>query len=252
MDTILITGSSSELGIETARLFLNRGWRVVATMRTPRDDLLPATDRLRVLALDVTDPQSIEQALDAAGPIEALVNNASIGLMGAFEGYSVSTVRKLFETNTLGTMAVTQSVLQQFRQRKRGVIVNVSSSITLKPLPLLAAYTASKAAVEAFSESLALELDPFNVRVRLVLPGFGHGNLLSEIAGERMHHSIPKPYAEFAAKVLASGNVEPAVTRSSEVAEAVWVAVTDPSLSVRVPVRAAEFASAIKQNNLPP
>ncbi len=139
MNTILITGSSSGFGLETARLFLSRGWRVVATMRTPRDDLLPVSDRLRVLALDVTDPQSIEQAVDAAGPIDALVNNAGIGLMGAFEGSSLAAVRELFETNTLGTMAVTQAMLQQFRQRRRGVIVNVSSAITLKPLPLSAA-----------------------------------------------------------------------------------------------------------------
>jgi short-subunit dehydrogenase len=252
MNTILITGSSSGFGLETARLFLSRGWRVVATMRTPRDDLLPATDRLRVLALDVTDPQSIEQAVDAAGPIEALVNNAGIGLMGAFEGSSLATVRELFETNTLGTMAVTHAVLQQFRQRKRGVIVNVSSAITLKPLPLIAAYTASKAAVEAFSESLALELEPFNVRVRLVLPGRGPETRFSENARARMHNSIPEPYAEFAAKVFASRGGASADTRSAEVAEAVWGAVTDPSLPVRMPVGADALALAAEQNSPPP
>ena len=252
MNTILITGSSSGFGLETARLFLSRGWRVVATMRAPRDDLLPATDRLRVLALDVTDPQSIEQAVDAAGPIDALVNNAGIGLMGAFEGASLATVRELFETNTLGTMAVTHALLQQFRQRKRGVIVNVSSAITLKPLPLIAAYSASKAAVEAFSLSLALELEPFNVRVRLVLPGRGPETRFSESARARMHNSIPEPYAEFAAKVFASRGDSSAVTGSAEVAEAVWGAVTDASLAVRIPVGADALALAAEQDNLRP
>lgn len=252
MNTILITGSSSGFGLETARLFLSRGWRVVATMRTPRDDLLPATDRLRVLEMDVTDPQSIEQAVDAAGPIEALVNNAGIGMMGAFEASSLAAVRELFETNTLGTMAVTHAVLQQFRQRKRGVIVNVSSAVTLKPLPLIAAYTASKAAVEAFSESLALELEPFNVRVRLVLPGRGPETRFSENARARMHNSIPEPYADFAAKVFAGRGGALVVTRSSEVAEAVWRAVTDPSLPLRIPVGADALALAAEQNSPPP
>jgi NAD(P)-dependent dehydrogenase (short-subunit alcohol dehydrogenase family) len=253
MQTVLITGSSSGFGLETARLFLDRGWRVVATMRTPRDDVLPFTapERLRVLELDVTDPQSIEQAVDAAGPIDALVNNAGIGLMGAFEGSSLAIVRELFETNTLGAMAVTQAVLPQFRQRKSGVVVNVSSAITLKPLPLIAAYTASKAAVEAFSESLALELEQFNVRVRLVLPGHGTETRFSENARARMHNSIPEPYAEFARNVFASMGGSSAFTRSAEVAEAVWGAVVDPSLPVRIPVGADALSLAAGQRNSP-
>jgi NADP-dependent 3-hydroxy acid dehydrogenase YdfG len=252
MNTVFITGCSSGFGLETARLFLDRGWRVVATMRTPRDDLLPATDRLRVLALDVTDPQSIEQAVDAAGTIDALVNNAGIGSMGAFEGVSPATVRELFETNTLGTMAVTQTVLQQFRQRQRGVIVNLSSAVTLKPLPLIAVYTASKAAVEAFSESLALELAPFNVRVRLVLPGRCPETRFSDNARARMTSSTAEPYAEFAARVIASSAGDSAVTRSAEVAQAVWGAVTDPSFPMRMPVGADALALAADQKASPP
>lgn len=244
MNTILITGSSSGFGLETARLFLDRGWRVIATMRAPREKALPATEWLRVLQLDVTDPRSIERAVDAAGPIDALVNNAGIGLMGAFEGSPLATVRELFDTNTLGTMAVTHAVLPQFRQRKRGVVVNVSSAIKLKPLPLIAAYTASKAAVEAFSESLALELAQFNVRVRLVLPGRGPETRFSENARARMQNSIPEPYAEFAGKVFAGMGGSPAVTRSVDVARAVWDAVMDPSLPLRIPAGADALALA--------
>jgi NADP-dependent 3-hydroxy acid dehydrogenase YdfG len=244
MNTVLITGSSSGFGLETARLFLDRGWRVVATMRTPREDVLPATERLRVLQLDVTDPQSIERAGNVAGPIDALVNNAGIGLLGAFEASPLATVRELFDTNTLGTMAVTEAVLPQFRQRQRGVVVNVSSAITLKPLPLIAAYTASKAAVEAFSESLALELEQFNVRVRLVLPGRGPQTRFSENARARMQNSIPEPYAEFARKVLAGMGGSSAVTRSVDVAQAVWGALTDPSLPLRRPAGADALALA--------
>ena len=82
----MITGCSSGFGLETARLFLDRGWTVVATMRRPREDALPPSDRRRVLALDVSDPASIARAVDAAGPLDALVSNAGIGWLNALEG----------------------------------------------------------------------------------------------------------------------------------------------------------------------
>ncbi|MCB1590263.1 MAG: SDR family NAD(P)-dependent oxidoreductase, partial [Xanthomonadales bacterium] len=83
MKTVLITGCSSGYGLETARHFLANGWKVIATMRTPCPDLLPASDKLRILPLDVTQPESIARALEAAGLIDVLVNNAGIGLFGA-------------------------------------------------------------------------------------------------------------------------------------------------------------------------
>src|SRR4051812_15879533 len=98
MNTILITGCSSGYGLATARHFLDRGWNVVATLRTPREDLLPRSERLRMLALDVTDARSIAHAVEAAGPIDVLVNNAGIGALGAFEATPMHTVRELFET----------------------------------------------------------------------------------------------------------------------------------------------------------
>ncbi|VED47942.1 dehydrogenase [Raoultella terrigena] len=84
MSTILITGCSSGFGLQTAKLFLARGWEVIATMRTPTEGLLPASERLRVLALDITDPASIARVVAAAGPIDVLVNNAGFG--GAVSG----------------------------------------------------------------------------------------------------------------------------------------------------------------------
>jgi NAD(P)-dependent dehydrogenase (short-subunit alcohol dehydrogenase family) len=89
MKTALITGCSSGFGLETARYFLDRDWKVIASMRTPREDVLPRSERLRVLALDVTDPASIDQAVDAVGSIDVLVNNAGIGMLGALEGTSM-------------------------------------------------------------------------------------------------------------------------------------------------------------------
>jgi short-subunit dehydrogenase len=119
-------------------------------MRTPRQDVLPPSERLRVLGLDVTKPDSIAAVLQASGPIDVLVNNAGIGAFGAFEATPMGTAREVFETNTFGVMAMTQAVLPQLRARRSGVVVNVTSSATLTPMPLVAVYTASKMAIEGF------------------------------------------------------------------------------------------------------
>jgi NAD(P)-dependent dehydrogenase (short-subunit alcohol dehydrogenase family) len=245
MNTILITGCSSGFGLETARYFLDRDWTVIATMRTPREDVLPRSDHLRILPLDVTDAESIARTVDAAGPIDALVNNAGVGLLNALEGVSMDQVREVFETNTLGTIAMTKAVLPQFRAQRAGVIVNVTSTVTLRPLHLLSVYTASKAAVNAFTESLALELEPFGVRVRIVLPGLAPETSFGDNARARMGMNVPEPYAELAAQVFARlQQAAGEITRPLDVAEAVWRAVTDPSCPMRLPAGADAVALA--------
>ncbi len=243
ISTVLITGCSSGFGLETARLFLDQGWRVIATMRTPREGLLPLSDRLRVLALDVTDADSIRRCVEEAGPIDALVNNAGVGLLAPFEGVALSSAREIFETNTFGTMAMTQAVLPQFRHRRSGVVVNVTSSVTLKSLPLLSVYTSSKAAVNAFTESLALELAPFHVRARLVLPGRAPSTRFGDNARPRMAGSAPEAYADFTQAVFAAvRDTTTPLTYAQDVAEAVWRAVTDPAAPMRIPAGADAVA----------
>lgn len=245
MQTVLITGCSSGFGLETARFFLDCGWNVIATMRRPREDVLPPSDRLRVRALDVTDQASIERAIAEAGPIDVLVNNAGIGWLNALEGTPMAAARELFETNTLGLMAVTQAVLPQMRERRSGVIVNVSSSVTLRSLPLLSVYTGSKAAVNAFSASLALELEQFGVRVRVVLPGRGPDTAFGDNARARMKDGFPDAYAEVVQGVFKGWQQETGpVTQSSDVAEAVWRAATDPSCPAELPAGADAVAAA--------
>ncbi|MFM0169280.1 SDR family oxidoreductase [Paraburkholderia sediminicola] len=244
MKTVLITGCSSGFGLETARYFLDRDWRVIATMRMPREDVLPRSERLHVLALDVTDPESIRHAVDAAGPLDVLVNNAGIGVLNALEGTAMDIAREVFETNTLGTIAMTQAVLPQFRERKGGVVVNVTSSVTLRPLHLLSVYTASKAAINAFTESVALELEPFNVRMRLVLPGRAPETRFGENAQSRMQSGVPEAYADLAQRVFAHWQQESAITRSLDVAQAVWRAANDPSSPLRIAAGADAVAWA--------
>jgi NAD(P)-dependent dehydrogenase (short-subunit alcohol dehydrogenase family) len=245
MKTVLITGCSSGYGLETARHFHSQGWNVIATMRTPRADVLPRSERIRVLPLDVTKPESIAATLEASGPIDVLVNNAGIGLFGAFEATPMSTTREVFETNTFGVMAMTQAVLPAFRARRSGVIVNVTSSATLAPMPLVAVYTASKTAIEGFTASLAHELEVFNIRVKLVEPGYAPTTRFTENGGARMAGLIPEAYAPFAQRIFAAMTQTPAaVTTESDVAEAVWLAANDASGRLRYPAGADAVALA--------
>jgi len=236
MTTVLITGCSSGYGLETARHFHANGWDVIATMRTPRESLLPESDRIRTMALDVTRPDSIAAAIDASGPIDVLVNNAGIGVVGAFEPMPMTTIREVFETNTFGVMAMTQAVVPQMRERGSGVVVNVTSSVTLTAMPLAAVYTASKMAIEGFTASLALELDAVHVTAKLVEPGYGPSTSFTSNGAARMDGLIPEPYQAFAAPVFeafgqASGSG--AFTTESDVAETVYRAAIDTSGQLR-------------------
>ncbi len=235
MKTVLITGASSGYGLETARHFHTQGWNVIATMRTPREDILPRSERVRILRLDVTSAASISAAVEAAGPIDVLVNNAGIGVVGAFEATPMSHVRKVFETNTFGVMAMTQAVIPQMRERRSGVIVNVTSSVTLAPMPLAAAYTASKVAIEGFTGSLAHELQAFGVAVKLVEPGYGPTTRFSQNTELRIEDLIPEAYEAFARPIFAGFAKPSLVTTETDVAEAVWRAANDASGQLRFP-----------------
>ena len=173
-----------------------------------------------------------------------LVNNAGVGLFGAFEVTPMATVRDVFETNTFGMMAMAQAVLPQFRSRRAGLVINVTSTVTMVPMPLVAAYTASKTAIQGFSTSLALELEPFNVRVKLVEPGYGPGTRFTENGSERMQGLIPEAYAPFAQAIFASLGNPGAVTTAADVADAVWRAANDASGRMRYPAGADAVALA--------
>ena len=242
MKTILITGCSTGFGLETARFFLEHDWRVVATMRNPLDSVLAPHDQLTVLALDVTEPDSITAAVEAAGPIDVLVNNAGIGWLNAHEGTSDDMIRRLFATNTFGTMAMCRAILPGMRERGEGTIVNVTSSVTLKPLALLSAYSASKAAAAAFTGSLAQEVGSFGIRVIEVLPGLSTATEFSTNAREKIEQEggFPSPYAAMMEQTFAHFAATPADwgTQPIDVAEAIWRAATDPACPARLPAGA--------------
>jgi NAD(P)-dependent dehydrogenase (short-subunit alcohol dehydrogenase family) len=248
MPTVLITGCSTGFGLEIARHFRERDWNVIATMRNPGASQLPSSERLRVLPLDVTDQASIDALVAEAGTIDVLVNNAGIGWLNALEGTSSAMIRSLFETNTFGTMAMARAVLPQMRDRRSGVIVNVTSSTTLKALPLLSAYTASKAAVNAFTASLHEEVAPFGIRALAVVPGQSSATAFADHAREAIEREggFPEAYAELIEQAFAHhATLSPEeATHPRDVAEAVWRAATDPQCPQQLPAGADAVAQA--------
>ena len=174
--TVLITGCSTGIGRATALLFQRKGWQVAATMLQPDAEtelhLLP---NVICPQLDVNDNTSIARAiretLDRFGQIDAIVNNAGYGLIGAFETLSEAQIRRQFDTNVFGLMEVCRAILPHFRAQRSGMILNVSSLVGRIPLPLYSIYNASKFAVEGYSEGLIYELEPFNIRIKLIEPG---------------------------------------------------------------------------------
>ncbi|MBR9764849.1 MAG: SDR family oxidoreductase [Rhodobacteraceae bacterium] len=242
-DTILITGTSSGYGRATAQLFLDHGWNVIAAMRRPDPAVFAPSPRLKLVAMDVTRPESIDEAisegLDAFGAIDVLVNNAGIGLASAVEVTPDATIREVFETNTFGTMATCRAIIPQMRRQGRGVIINVTSSTGFGPMPLVAVYAASKTAVEGFTESLSYELHGFGITARLVEPGLAPTTNFGQNAGTRMQGMIPPHYQAYAAAYFARMSDYPTPYCSeTEVAEAVLAAATDEGRRIRYPAGA--------------
>lgn len=235
-NTILVTGTSSGYGKAIAEHFLRERWDVIATMRRPDAAAFEGDiSRLRVLPLDVTDADSITALIEAAGPIDVLVNNAGIGAVGAFEATPMALVRQLFETNTIGVMAMCQAVIPQMRARRAGTIVNVTSSVTLGAFPLAAAYTASKQAIEGFTGSLSQELAYFGIRAKLVEPGYAPTTRFGANALMPVERLIPDTYAAFAKPIMEAFGQPALTTKETDVAEGVWNAVHDAEGQMRFP-----------------
>lgn len=196
--TVLITGTSSGIGRETAKLFQAQGWNVIATMRTPKNEIeLSQLANVRVARLDVTDEGSIGDAvaegLSAFGVIDVLVNNAGFGSFGLLEATSRETIREQLDTNVVGLLATTRAVLPHMRARRKGVIVNVSSMGGRIAFPLGALYHASKFAVEGLSEALSYELAAIGVRVKIVEPGMTR----TDFSGRSIRFSDDETLAEY-------------------------------------------------------
>lgn len=240
--TVLITGTSSGIGKAAARLFAERGWNVVATMRNPADGIEFSTlPDVLVARLDVRDEASITSAmkdgLTRFGRIDALVNNAGYGQYGLFESVSREQAQQQFDVNVFGVMDVTRALLPHLRANKAGVIVNVSSGAGLFTLPMISLYCASKFALEGFSEALAYELASQNIAVKLVIPhgGVGATRFMERQAADSAVGTTPGDYDDFVAATNAAF-ARMAAARSItavDVAACIFDAVTDGSERLR-------------------
>ncbi|MBI4784855.1 MAG: SDR family NAD(P)-dependent oxidoreductase [Oscillatoriophycideae cyanobacterium NC_groundwater_1537_Pr4_S-0.65um_50_18] len=203
----LITGSSTGLGRALAQAVLERGYHLVATARQPEQlqelsDRYP--DRVTTITLDVTNAQSIQQAVEAAlnayNRIDVLVNNAGYGTVGAIEEVNDDDIRQQFDTNLFGAINVTRAILPTLREQRSGHILNISSANGISAFAGVGIYSATKFALEAISEALAQEVKPLGIKVTIIEPGSSRTNFSSR-ALSTLSHQI-NDYAQTSGKIV--------------------------------------------------
>jgi NAD(P)-dependent dehydrogenase (short-subunit alcohol dehydrogenase family) len=213
---VIVTGSSSGIGLESALLLARNGYNAYATMRSPEKDtsIKTAVQKeglpIRVVQLDVTDDSSVKNAVDhiisEAGRIDVLVNNAGYGLGGALEDLSMEEIKSQYETNLFGLIRVTQAVLPTMRKQRSGRILNLSSGAGLFGYPGGSAYVSTKFAVEGLSESIGYELEPFEIKVILIEPGFIRTNFANVMVVAKKAQDPASPYSGLMQKIMASAS----------------------------------------------
>jgi NAD(P)-dependent dehydrogenase (short-subunit alcohol dehydrogenase family) len=263
-DTVIVTGSSTGLGLETALHLARQGFRVFATLRDlgqAEEVLRAASERnaeLEVIGLDLTDPLSIEEAVGSVvaqtGGVFALVNNAGVGLRGCLEDCAEEEIRQVFETNVLGTIAATKAVLPHMRRAGCGRVVTVSSVGGRVCGFGVSIYCASKFAQEGLGEGLAQELAPFGIQSVLVEPGMIKTSRWSSHRGTaRAAHDRSSPYHDlfWASEAIADRIVERSRTRPEHVARTVHEALTAKEPRMRYVVGRGASAVILLRRYLP-
>ena len=173
--TIFITGSSSGLGRAAAKLFASKGWKVIATMRTPEKETeLASIPGVKLMALDTTDADQIQrvaQDVIADGGVDVVFNNAGYGMAGPLEGFTDEQIVRMIDTNLMGAIRITKAFVPYFRQKRAGLFINTTSIGGLIAVPFNSIYHATKWALEGWSESMAFELGQFGIGMKTVSPG---------------------------------------------------------------------------------
>ena len=233
MKNIIITGSSSGFGLKAAKDFADKGNKVFATMRKPdgknaekKAELEGYSSNIKVLDMDVTDDTSVKNAvnevLEAVGSVDILINNAGIMYLGITEAFSVEQARFQMETNYFGAIRVMQAVLPAMRKAGSGLIINTSSLVGRMSPPFFGTYTATKHALEGYSQALRYEVSPFGVDVVLVEPGpFGTGLLASGQAPA--HSEVLETYGALASVPTAMGAHFAQLLQSEDAPDPQWV-----------------------------
>ena len=245
--TTLVTGVSSGIGREIAKLLAARGARVFGTVRDPKS--AESIHGVEIIRMDVTDEASVNEAVQGieqkAGPVQILVNNAGYSLTGALEETSLTEARQQFETNFFGVLRVTNAVLPAMRHTGDGRIVNIGSVLGFMPSPYMGIYVASKHAMEGYTETLDHEVREFGVRAVLVQPFYTKSNISHN---EKSAQTALKEYAVQRQRMKAL--VQKGIEHGDEpllVAEAVGRAVTVKSPRLRYPVGKGVFLSRLRR-----
>ncbi len=261
---VLVTGSSTGLGLETAVYLAGKGFKVYATLRDlSRSDAIQRAAsekgvRVEILRLDVTEPESIDSAVaqivETDGRIYGLVNNAGIALRGCLEDLDDDEIRSVFEANVFGTFAVTKRVLPHMRQARDGRIINMSSVGGRISSFGLSMYCSTKFAIEGFGEALYLETAPFGVKAILIEPGIINTSRWSHNRGNaRRAVDTTSPYFRLfhRAEALADRRVEMSRTQPEDVARAVHRALTDENPRLRYVVGRPAGVAILARRYLP-
>lgn len=234
--TIFITGASSGLGKATAKLFAQKGWTVIASMRNPdKETELTQIPNIELLALDVTNPQQVKEniaLLLSKHTIDVVFNNAGYGLGGVFEGATEEELHQQLNTNLMGVFRVTQAFLPHFRAKKAGMFITTTSIGGHVTFPFFAPYHATKWALEGWSESLSYELSAFNIQVKTVAPG----GIFTDFSGRSLTLARHNDYSELfnrAEAILRDPNRRKDYSTPEQIAEVVYEAATDGKTQLR-------------------
>jgi short-subunit dehydrogenase len=249
--TAFITGASAGIGKAAALALAKAGYRVIGTSRSAKPGEF--REGIRMIACDVTSDESVAEAVAAAheelGHIDLLVNNAGVGVTGAAEESSIGQVRSLFETNVFGVVRVTNAVLPLMRAQRYGRILNIGSGLGFIPAPFSAYYSATKHALEGYSESLDHEVRDFGIRVAVVEPAATRTSFESATA------EADSPLAEYEAsraKYRAAFDKAMAVADSAEsVADTIVLAALDRKPLLRYPSGKSARQGAFARRFLP-
>ncbi|MBE9583090.1 SDR family oxidoreductase [Mucilaginibacter sp. JRF] len=231
---IFITGASSGLGKATAKLFQQKGWKVIATMRNPdKETDLAGLENVTLLQLDVTDTNSIEAAVTVAigsDDVDVVFNNAGYGLMGSLEALTDKQILKEINTNLLGVIRITKAFIPHFRERKQGLFISTTSMGGFLGFPLHSIYHATKFGVEGWSESMSFELGLHNIGIKTIAPG----GISTDFTGRSLDRSSHRAYTELEDKLFANiDRMMEAAATPEQIAEIVYEAATDNKDQVR-------------------
>lgn len=230
--TIFITGASSGIGKETAKLFADKGWNVWATMRKPENETsLNSLENVHLLQLDVTDTKQIKEIVQhvlGKGHVDVVFNNAGYALMGALEAISDEQLVSQMETNFLGVVRVTKAFIPYFRRRKAGLFITTGSLAGLIGFPVGSIYDASKWAIEGWSESLSYELAQYNIGIKTIEPG-----LVTTSINDKSPVATHEAYEKMLNSFFSIIGQAKEISTAEQIAQVVFKAATDGTKKLR-------------------